>query len=132
MTADQVVCSCGHDGQLHGEPWDQPTSTGRSTWRRHCRGHAGYSTATGETPCRCKGLDTVELWQTWTCDRCRWQVQAANGVELSASWHLYQAHAVDANGPELATHGQHGTRERFIPKPKRNRRGKAKAEGTPT
>ncbi|QDH85109.1 hypothetical protein SEA_DARDANUS_72 [Gordonia phage Dardanus] len=46
----------------------------------------------------------------------------------SARWHLARAHGRDVNASELHAHGQHEARERFTPKPKRNRRGKTKTE----
>ncbi|WNM69885.1 hypothetical protein SEA_APIARY_77 [Rhodococcus phage Apiary] len=55
----EVICECGHGEQHHpGEPWDQRTKDGqgKTTWKRHCHGHKGYSTLHGETPCRCKGF----------------------------------------------------------------------------
>ncbi|ANA85627.1 hypothetical protein BH760_gp31 [Gordonia phage Splinter] len=79
------------------------------------------------------GAGVAEVLDTWSCGHCTWTVQAEgqSATVLSARWHLYRAHHVETNGADVADHGQHGTRERFTPKPKRNRRGKSKAEGTP-
>ncbi|QKO03001.1 hypothetical protein KDJ61_gp33 [Gordonia phage TZGordon] len=78
------------------------------------------------------GSGVAEVLDTWSCGHCTWTVQAEgqSATVLSARWHLYRAHHVETNGADVADHGQHGTRERFTPKPKRNRRGKSKAEET--
>lgn len=59
MSDEAKSCECGHDDYLHLDtPNRQRThgGLGKTTWPRFCRGHKGYDTLRGETPCRCKGF----------------------------------------------------------------------------
>lgn len=49
-------CECGHGPDSHeAAGFRQNSRTGKSHWKRYCRGHKGYTTLTGEKPCRCRG-----------------------------------------------------------------------------
>ncbi|QIG58234.1 hypothetical protein SEA_SKOG_82 [Gordonia phage Skog] len=63
LHADQEAlwCECGHGPEHHEhKPWKSIAryrngQYGKGHWYRRCRGHKGYDTMIGETPCRCKG-----------------------------------------------------------------------------